>query len=427
MRKQLPGLPPDVTPKQPVDVITQVREYELITPLYGGGVIPAEADPVTIIRATEIRGHLRFWWRACKGGKFDNNPAKMKEEEDAIWGKAYKKGDAPILQEHTIQITVDVDESKRGESVKLYTVERRRPRPANNIPLYAAIPLPQDQGNSQERADIPYVQKDVSFTMTITFPSKHHNDIEAALWAWETFGGIGARTRRGFGALILSKIDGMNYTKYPASSNVQEWINKKLADPDFVAPGVPPAHVPCLNKKVQLVVILSGEVMWVWNALINKLRFFRQYKKPGENRSGWPEGDAIRAILNGSDELDEELSYSQTFPRAAFGLPIIFHFTGDNAPKDTMLREKGVKKDRFSSPLILRPFLCSDNRAVGLALLLENSRVDAKNLLLVEQNKNKKTHSVKATLSEDEVKKIDVLNGEADVLQAFMNSLKGVR
>src|SRR6266700_2315149 len=92
--------PPAVTLKE-LDIITQVREYQLITPLFGGGATPAEADPVTVVRGSEIRGHLRFWWRACRGGQF-NNVAAMKEAEDALWGAAYKKGDEPIPQERTI-------------------------------------------------------------------------------------------------------------------------------------------------------------------------------------------------------------------------------------------------------------------------------------------------------------------------------------
>src|SRR5579863_5199518 len=102
MRKK-PALdtPPAVTFKE-LDIITQKREYQLITPLYGGGAIPAESDLVTVVRGSEVRGHLRFWWRACRGGKF-KDVATMKEAEDAIWGAAYKKGDEPIPQERTIQ------------------------------------------------------------------------------------------------------------------------------------------------------------------------------------------------------------------------------------------------------------------------------------------------------------------------------------
>src|SRR5260370_35533157 len=93
MRKQPGNPPPQVTPKRDDKVITQVREYELITPLFGGGVTPNEADPVTPIRGTEILCHLRFWLRACRCGKvkFNGDLAKMKKAEGELWGTGAKK------------------------------------------------------------------------------------------------------------------------------------------------------------------------------------------------------------------------------------------------------------------------------------------------------------------------------------------------
>ena len=48
-------------------VLAWERTYTLLTPLFGGGVEPREADPVSVVRATAVRGHLRFWWRAVRG------------------------------------------------------------------------------------------------------------------------------------------------------------------------------------------------------------------------------------------------------------------------------------------------------------------------------------------------------------------------
>ncbi|HEU5375226.1 MAG TPA: type III-B CRISPR module RAMP protein Cmr1, partial [Ktedonobacteraceae bacterium] len=126
MRKPPDIPPPETITHRQLDLIAQTREYQLITPLYGGGVTPGEADPVTIIRATEIRGHLRFWWRATRGGQFGDDVAAMQKREGEIWGKAYQKekkkqageqtqkeNDAPGL---TVQIEVDI--LSPGESKK---------------------------------------------------------------------------------------------------------------------------------------------------------------------------------------------------------------------------------------------------------------------------------------------------------------------
>ena len=44
------------------------------------------------------------------------------------------------------------------------------------------------------------------------------------------------------------------------------------------------------------------------------------------------------------------------FPRAAFGMPIIFHFKDKPDPGDTTLQPAGKDLDRFASPLVLRPY-----------------------------------------------------------------------
>jgi CRISPR-associated protein Cmr1 len=67
------------------------RKYELITPLFGGGVEAKKNDDITLISGKTIRGHLRFWWRATRGGQFGGGTEglkRMKEREAEIWGAA---------------------------------------------------------------------------------------------------------------------------------------------------------------------------------------------------------------------------------------------------------------------------------------------------------------------------------------------------
>ena len=44
---------------------------ELITPIYGGGIQAAVPDVLMPIRATAIRGQLRFWWRLLARQKWN--------------------------------------------------------------------------------------------------------------------------------------------------------------------------------------------------------------------------------------------------------------------------------------------------------------------------------------------------------------------
>jgi len=422
MRKQPPDSPPEVTPKQLDGVITEVREYELITPLMGGGAIPKEIDEVTVVRATEIRGQLRFWWRACHAGKFGDDLAAMKQAEDTLWGAAFKKGDRVVKQKELVQIAVEL--LQPGNPIKPFIIERKQPKPIQGIPGYVAFPLQPDSDELKEQDPyIPNMREHVSFSLTISFPAERQKEVRAALWAWETFGGVGARTRRGFGALHLLKINSANYIGLPLSNKVEEWIREKLAA--SVEEGTSSVGIPYLTTKTQFTVTSSfRNVLQAWKKLIDTLHHFRQARYPG--RSIWPEAETIRRLTGRRDSRYGELPHPQKFPRAAFGLPIIFHFKDSNDPKDTTLIEAGEEKDRFASPLILRPFQCRDNQAVGLALLLDGSRVDAENLVLVEKEDGA-SHPVRAMLTQDEARKITVLDGETDVLQAFMNYLEGDR
>jgi len=98
----------------------------------------------------------------------------------------------------------------------------------------------------------------------------------------------------------------------------------------------------------------------------------RTSNRPG--RSRYPEPETIR-------ESTEKRSYrharlpaipADAFPRAELGLPMVFHFQGGGEPPDTTLYplQNGKRKDRMTSPLILKPLALADARAIRIVLCL---------------------------------------------------------
>lgn len=142
MRKQGVNIP-DVKPQPLSGIITQKREYKLITPLFGGGVEPGEYDEHTPIRGSEIRGHLRFWWRACFGGRYET-VKEMKEAEDRIWGTAAqskkKKEEKEGVQDetggnatlHKMTVQIDVEILEKGQSVEPFKIKPAFGKKAKN-------------------------------------------------------------------------------------------------------------------------------------------------------------------------------------------------------------------------------------------------------------------------------------------------------
>src|SRR5258708_2550387 len=95
-------------------------EIDVITPLFGGGVEARTNDPVTIIRGSSIRGHLRFWWRATRGRSLPDLAA-LRKREGEIWG----------TPEVPSEVTIEVEIRNAG----------REETTGPSHPVYAVFPF----------------------------------------------------------------------------------------------------------------------------------------------------------------------------------------------------------------------------------------------------------------------------------------------
>lgn len=409
--------------------ITQERHYRLITPLFGGGVETGKVDPITPISGKAIRGHLRFWWRATRAGQFNGNLAAMKAAEDALWGSASGTEGGGESQ---VRVAVRTTNQGRGVAPFEVTEEgvRRSVRPcrASGVPAYAAFPLQPSDAELKSRIPKKQLERevtpDIRFVLTISYPAGESiaQDIEAALWAWETFGGIGARTRRGFGA--IQRGGALQETMDQTRKRILTEARKHLAL------GRWHSHVPQLvvdSKHLRLLSKPREKTRDVWNDLIEALSEFRQDRNPGTGkrpgRSRWPEPDEIRRRTDrAAPRHARPLSSIRSFPRAQFGLPIIFHFKDkkEGDPNDVTLR--GQATERWASPLILRPIECRDG-TLGMVLILKSVPVPPDGLML-QGASNSPPPTLSLTPSE--AGKIRVLKndssseGDPNVVQAFL-------
>jgi CRISPR-associated protein Cmr1 len=400
-----PMLDSRVSSGQRIPLMTQTRSYELITPLFGGGAKPGRADSDLVIRGSGIRGQLRFWWRACRGGQFGGDLRRMREAESRLWGAASTPRNPRISQ-------VDI-------VVKMTCSGEAKPPTALGVHPYVAFPLQQSNGP---------VIRNVKFDLILTFPEAVRAEIVPALWAWETFGGVGGRTRRGFGALRLTAVDG-SPVGAPRAQDVASFIARGLHK--HVVDGEWPNGVPHLARGPQVVVTQGfRDPRAAWDHLVQRLKAFRQQRNAGAEprrpgRSRWSEPDEIRRLTNRScPRHATPLSRVRKFPRAAFGLPVVFHFRDEAAgdPRTTTLQGGAEGCERLASPLILRPVACEGGGAVGLALILEGTSISQIPVGLVLKDAQRE-HRVQAMLTNQEAATIQPLHGDPNVLQVFLNSL----
>lgn len=359
MTRTFPCEPPslETIPKQP-EIVTKEYTIKIVTPMFGGGVKAGKNDPSMLIRPTSIRGHLRFWWRAMHGA--NHSVAEMRKAENAIWGST------------EIPSSVGV----RILSQPKYSDQTSKREPNNDfgfqrfgVEAYALFPA-KSNGNS-------LFKEGGEFTIQFSYPKESTEktftqEVESAIWAWVNFGGIGARTRRGCGALFCN------------TETVFE-IPQKL-------------HAVFLGSQ-------QNSAMLAWQKSVEVYKDFRQvefrgpkHKKrignkevmvPGRNK--WPEPDSIRRLTGCSlkpqqgqhvEPVDDpavnthdhstplvSAELMPCFPRAVLGMPIEFHFAdgpSQNSPtqshKDPAKTRIFPKKlsgsqtyDRMSSPVITRP------------------------------------------------------------------------
>ncbi len=362
---------------------------KLITPMYGGGVTAGEVDCKMPIRASALRGQLRFWWRLLKATSYPNSKALFKAECD-LWGGISSTG--PKASQVTLQIkgspvrSRDLIESKLGERLR------------NEFDYVLIL-------DRSRRENPMLLEEGYEFKLILSFnsatPAAQKAEVKEALRWWLSFGGVGARTRRGLGAVEATSCNP---------------VLKPVSGKEVKAKGGRMVLRPAVNNAVG-----------AWRDAVKKLKEFRQGprvgRNPGPGRSYWPEPDAIRRSSQTWAPQHPPQHLVDAYPRAAFGLPIVFHFKDRGDPPDHTLkpdRPDRPDSDRMASPLILRPYF-DGQQYCPLALLLPGWEGSVSvRICLNNQPKGKAWPINPATRSADAAQ-VPPMNGCADdALSAFI-------
>ena len=397
-----------------------------ITPVAGGGVESFEPDQVDIVRIPGIRGQLRSWWRTLYGaaqlrgtGGAAERAEALFQREAKLWGGVGADADGGGSRPSRVRLQVHVrdpgqvspagwhDPGPRGlKVVPRWTV--------GNQLGYALFPF---QRSAEERREhgahesMPTreVRRDLRFELEVTLRGElpeqapepgHVEQVLATLWAWIHFGGLGGRTRRGFGALMLAEppeLDGVDGAAAVAwrrlfrgpGGDPVAWCRELVAHAASTSPRLP---------RLALCGPSRPRADRAHQELIEHLRVFRQGedvgrdpgrghsgpgRRPGESR--WPEPHLLR--LERARDPAERRRYAhppseeakQAFedgelaaPRAAFGLPIQVGFKDpeDKRANAHILPGGAADSRRWTSPLILRPLATADGRYAPIAVVL---------------------------------------------------------
>lgn len=366
------GAPPDLPS---VKISPSMRELSVnitvATPMAGGGVEAGVVDGKRPVRVPSIRGHLRFWWRMMNL----NSPGRDVREAE-IWGSTENPGTvyAEVREQPSVHLRYCNDS---------FDFNRYGPE---NYALFPSLPTKQTSGNDIARENF-------TFTLNLKYPQKFHDDVRLALSAWIYFGGIGARTRRGCGSLSCDKNPAGLGEILKAASYITLWCRK------------------------------ANDSMSAWSYSVKRYRDYRQTRNKGQGnrpgRSKWPEADSLRQITGESADRHKTpiTSPLPSFPRAALGMPIIFHFKDRGEPNDVTVIPNIKGSSRMASPVITKA-LYDNGSWYSAVIILPHDDVFDIPLKLDGVNKAYNIPSMKGTIYKP-------MLGQSDAISGFEEYISG--
>jgi CRISPR-associated protein Cmr1 len=152
----------------------QEYELEVVTPLFLGGADSKKAE----LRVPPIKAALRFWWRTLYGS---NNIADMAKSESEIFGATEQKSTL-IIKVTSKELNLSQDKLDRG-----------------NIYEYLGY-------GYRVGTDIKGYFIDGRFTIQIHFKKTDFEQITNSLGFLVYYGGLGSKSRNGFGCLYSKGI-----------------------------------------------------------------------------------------------------------------------------------------------------------------------------------------------------------------------------
>lgn len=353
MPRKVPIPPPQL--KEPT-LDTWTLKLRTITPLFGGSAIPRQVDRENPVRAASIRGHLRFWWRATAGAHYATAEELFRAEEE-IWGSAERHGRVALRV---------VEQSEKGlikpsELVPNEHLDKSGPK--ERFFLHAF----NKKKNSPEAPGLKAVEFTLELTLNLSESDKEH--LRRALRAWIAFGGIGARTRRGVGALEVTE-DSKNWL--PSSpEQLSEWFS--IQAPRGVFHTTLAGAVICLGEAREPEPSDPYKGHAPWRELG---RFWTRFRKGHFLRNPATGRPMAYSPMTGSKWLDHKTLQSLrpghhriALVKPYLGLPIVYQRFGKSF--SGTLEASHPQGRRMASPVILKPMAFADGTVRPAVILLK--------------------------------------------------------
>jgi CRISPR-associated protein Cmr1 len=335
--------------------------YRLTTPLFCGGVTSDRAE----LRLPSFKGVLRFWWRALAWSRCSGELAVIQDQEDQVFGSA-STGQARIsmrLKPHLPLATLNKD--------SLLTVARGKTQPVGMGARYLGYGLmaafASKKTNTQAcQLSRAALQAPLDFVVQIRTMGLN-DDMQAsllqALITLGTLGGMGSRSRRGYGSLTLQSLtcdDQPAWAPPRSAEALAEALQSLLAQVN--QEGLP--EYTALSREARFVLLSAEEAdepLCLLDLVGREMVRFRSWGKGGKILT---ELDSEKNFEADHDLMNLPVDARSSHPeRIAFGLP---HNYG-KGPKNEVSTDRQL--DRRASPLLIHIHQCGSQPVAVLSFL----------------------------------------------------------
>ena len=217
--------------------------YRAVTPMFCGGADPRQAE----LRLSSFKGVLRYWWRALAWADHKGDLEKIHERENELFGSAAGGQSLLTMRLGTVAPDLDKIRMKKGEPLTVSGKARHGGAHATGAGRggyrsaevgfgaqylgYGVI----DKGKlSRGCLSAPF---EFQVRIRVRNPTRNANQfrrfdlnlLQNALIALGVFGGMGAKSRKGYGSLVLRSLtvnDGEHWNVPRSASDLESRIKQ---------------------------------------------------------------------------------------------------------------------------------------------------------------------------------------------------------
>lgn len=323
-------------------------KYRVTTPMFCGGASGKNAE----LRLPSFKGVLRYWWRALAWSKYDGDLAVINQEESELFGSA-GGGQSRVSMRLESQTTPEI----RGVDEELQVPRMNQGGAGVRYLGYGVMA-------HTGRLTRACLDGGFNFTVLMRLAEGVSRDqlalLENAVMCVGVFGGLGAKSRKGYGSVTIRSLTTGGETRTIPKSMAE--LGQTITDlhrgyasgsrrlPEYTALSQDARYLLVKSKKqdpLELLDLVGRELMW-----------FRSW-----GRGGRLFGQESEKIFRDDHDLMKSVGEKKKHPkRIAFGLP---HNYGKGPSRQVTPR--GL--DRRASPLFIHIHECDEGPVAVLSFL----------------------------------------------------------